>query len=209
MIILLNGTSSAGKTTIARIVQEKYPGVLLLYGVDSMVQTAFPAKCDYPPYDEQAIKVMMSETAGQPSAKLIVSPYVYPIYEAAVRFYKLLSGRGYDIIIDELLFDDNRIKSYFDILIGETVYFIGIKPDKEVVIKREQERGNRLLGLAAGLYHEVYNPIFSYDLLIDSGKLTPEASAELILSYITGNNRPRGFKISAQNWLAKAAPTVS
>jgi chloramphenicol 3-O-phosphotransferase len=57
MIILLNGTSSSGKTTIARVLQEKYPGVLLLYGVDTMVQNAFPAKCDLPPFNEQAIKV--------------------------------------------------------------------------------------------------------------------------------------------------------
>lgn len=46
MIILLNGTSSAGKTTIARSMQARHDGILLLYGVDAMVQLAFPAKCD-------------------------------------------------------------------------------------------------------------------------------------------------------------------
>ena len=40
MIILLNGTSSAGKTSLARALQAGYGGVLLLYGVDSMVQGA-------------------------------------------------------------------------------------------------------------------------------------------------------------------------
>jgi chloramphenicol 3-O-phosphotransferase len=44
MIILLNGTSSSGKTTIARIMQEKYDGILLLYGIDTMVQNSIPGQ---------------------------------------------------------------------------------------------------------------------------------------------------------------------
>jgi chloramphenicol 3-O phosphotransferase len=201
MIILLNGTSSSGKTTIARIMQEKYDGILLLYGVDTMVQLAFPAKCDFPPYNEQAIKMADTGTDGHPNLKLIVSPYMYPVYSSAIHFYKILSEQGYDIIIDELLFDDNRIKPYFEILKGEKVYFIGIKPQKEVVIKREKERGDRMPGLAAGLYDDVYNPEFKYDLLIDSGKMTPEESADSILDFVKNNTNPQGFSLSAKYWV--------
>jgi chloramphenicol 3-O phosphotransferase len=203
VIILLNGTSSSGKTTIARIMQDKYEGILLLYGVDTMVQLPFPAKCDLPPYNEQGIKVIDTGTAGQPYLKLVVSPYMYPVYSTAVRFYKMLSEQGYDIIIDELLFDDNRIKPYFEILKGEKLYFIGIKPDKEVVIRREKERGDRMPGLAAGLYDEVYNPAFKYDIIIDSGNLIPDESADKILAYIKNNQNPQGFALSAKNWTLK------
>jgi len=55
-IILLNGTSSSGKITVAKKLQERYEGVLLLYGIDTLVQTVFPEKCDYPPYEEQTIR---------------------------------------------------------------------------------------------------------------------------------------------------------
>ena len=201
MIILLNGTSSSGKTTIAGIMQEKYNGVLLHYGVDKMVQAAFPAKCDYPPFDRQAIQLMTSEKNGRPHASLVVSPYMYPVCKAAVQFYKMLSGQGYHVIVDEVLFDKNRIAPYFDILSGETVYFIGIKPDRETVIRRERERGDRIPGLAEGLYEEVYDPFFTYDLLLDTGKLTPGESADRIVEYITQNKEPSGFRISAQKWL--------
>jgi chloramphenicol 3-O phosphotransferase len=200
LIILLNGTSSAGKTTIARIMQEKYPGVLLLYGVDIMVQMAFPAKCDFPPYDEKAIRLETRNIDGQPYARLIVSPYMYPVYKTAVRFYKMLSVQGYNVIVDELLFDRNRITPYFEILSGETVYFIGIKPSKDEVIRREKERGDRIAGLAAGLYDEVYNPLFTYDLVLDTGKLTATESAERILSYLEQAKQPQGFIISARDW---------
>lgn len=203
MIVLLNGTSSSGKTTLGKIMQEKCKDVLLLYGVDTMVQTAFPAKCDYPPFDEKAIKLITTEKAGRPHARLIVSPYMYPVYAAAVRFYKMLSEQGYNVIVDEVLFDKNRITQYFKILSGEKVYFIGVKPEKEVVIKREQERGDRIPGLAAGLYDEVYSPLFTYDLLVDTGKLTPEESADKILEYIEQNANPTGFTISAKKWLKR------
>ncbi len=207
MIILLNGTSSAGKTTVAKIMQEKYRDVLLLYGIDAMVQTAFPAKCDYAPFDEKAIRAAISEIDGQPHARLIISPYMYPVYDAAVNFYKRLSGQGYNIIVDEVLFDQNRIASYFEILSDEKVYFIGIKPEKEVVVRRERERGDRLPGLAAGLYDEVYNPLFTYDILLDTGKLTPEESADRILAYLEQNVDPCGFRASAQQWSKRQTAT--
>lgn len=202
MIILLNGTSSAGKTTIAKIMQEKYPGIFLLYGIDNVVQTAFPLKCDYPPFNEQAIKVTVSEINGQPAAKLSVSPYMYPVYKAAVSFYKTLSRSGYDIIVDEVLFDENRVSHYFELLSGEKVYFIGVKPSKEVVIQREIERKDRFRGLAAGLYDEVYDPAFTYDLLLDPGQLSPEECADKILKYIAENKDPQGFAVSAKKWPA-------
>lgn len=200
MIILLNGTSSSGKTTIAKKLQEKYEGVLLLYGIDTLVQTAFPEKCDYPPYDEQAIKVAFHEIEGKPHAVLTVMPYMYPVYRTAVQFCQKLSELGYNLIVDEVLFDDQRISQYFEILSREKVYFIGIRPELEVVVRRETERGDRILGLAAGLYDEVYNPLFSYDLTLDTGVLTPDESAQMILDFIMQNKKPKGFPASARVW---------
>lgn len=200
MIILLNGTSSSGKTTIARIMQERFDGVLLLYGVDTMVQTAFPEKCDYPPCDEQAVRATVREIDGVPHATLTIMPYMYPVYRAAVEFYRRLSGLGYDLIVDEVLFDPVRISQYFEILSRETVYFIGIKPAKEVAVRRERERGDRTIGLAAGLYDQVYNPLFSYDLCLDTGTLSPEEAAGRILCFISGNESPTGFSSTARRW---------
>ena len=151
MIILLNGTSSSGKTMVAKKLQERYEGVLLLYGIDTLVQTAFPEKCDYPPYDEQAIRATFREVDGQPHTTLEIMPYMIPVYRTAVEFCRRLSEQGYDLIVDEVLFDTRRITQYFGILSGETVYFIGIKPKKEVVVRRERKRGDRIPGLAAGL----------------------------------------------------------
>lgn len=210
MIILLNGTSSAGKSTLARILQERYDGVLLLYGVDTMVQGAFPEKCDVSPWNEQAIRLEMAEVGGAPHATLLVSPYMYPVYRSAVLFYQALSRQGYQVIVDEVLFDPNRIDPYFELLAGETVYFIGVKPEKEVVVQRERERGDRIPGLAAGLYDEVYDPRFAYDLLLDTGRVAPEEAAAAILSYLEEEQSPKGFGISAARWqAARAAETLT
>lgn len=205
MIILLNGTSSSGKTTVAKILQEKYEGVLLLYGIDTLVQTAFPEKCDYPPYDEQAIKATFREVDGHPHATLTVMPYMYPVYRAAVEFCRDLSERGYNLIIDEVLFDEERVTQYFEILDREKVYFIGIKPERDVVVRREKERKDRVLGLAAGLYDAVYHPLFSYDLILDTGVLTPQEGADKILDYLSQNDSPQGFSRSARDWMTKRA----
>jgi len=200
LIILLNGASSSGKTTIARALQELYPGVLLLFGVDSVVQAAFPPKCDYPPFDQKALRIVNHLVDGQPEVELVFSPFTYPVYRAAVGLYKTLSQQGYDLIVDELLIDDHRIDPYFELLNDEKVYFIAVKPEKAVVVQREKERGDRLPGLAAGLYRAVYNPLFEYDLVIDSGRLSARQSAASIMSLIDSQPDPRGFRHTGRRW---------
>ena len=68
------------------------------------------------------------------------------------------------------------------------------------MLRREKERGDRLEGLAVGLYDEVYNPRFSYDLLLDTGKLAPAESVERILRLLETEKKPQGFIRSAKNW---------
>lgn len=202
MIILLNGTSSAGKTTLALALQQRYNGILLRYGVDCLVQGAFPEKCDAHPWNEHAIRLDLSERDGSPVATLRVSPYMYPVYRSAVQFYRSLSMLGYHLIVDELLFDNQRVTPYFDLLADQTVYFIGVKPDREVVVQRERSRGDRIPGLAAGLYDEVYHPLFSYDLSLDTGRLTADQAADQLLAYLAHERQPKAFEASAQRWKA-------
>jgi len=182
--------------------------VLLLYGIDTMVQTAFPEKCDYPPYNEQAIRATVREIDGVPHATLTVMPYMYPVYRAAVEFYRRLSGPGYDLIVDEVLFGPVRISQYVELLSDETVYFIGIAPAKDVVVRRERERGDRTIGLAAGLHDLVHHPDFRYDLCLDTGTLAPEEAADRVLCIISVNDAPTGFSITARRWRERepAAP---
>lgn len=200
MIILLNGTSSAGKTSIARVLQQGFNGILLYYGVDIMVQGAFPEKCDEPPWDEHAIRLRTSEIDGVSHATLQVSPYMYPVYRSAVAFYRDLSRQGYDLIVDEVLFDARRVDAYFELLRDERVHFIGVKPEKAVAIERERARGDRIPGLAAGLYDEVYHPAFEYDLLLDTGRATPHEAAAAILHHLDAVPQPTGFRDSAARW---------
>lgn len=202
MIILLNGTSSAGKTTLAIELQRRFDGVLLRYGVDTLVQAAFPDKCDAPPWNERAIQLEMQTVDGQPHARLKVSPYMIPVYRQAVVFYRALSLAGYDLIVDELLFDTRRVAPYFELLADQTVYFVGVQPEKTVVVQRERERGDRLPGLAAGLYDEVYDPRHRYDLRLDTGRLSAAQAADEVLALLARVKAPTGWRETAQRWRA-------
>jgi hypothetical protein len=48
----------------------------------------------------------------------------------------------------------------------------------------------------------VYHPLFSCDLTLDTGKLTPEEAAEKILEFISHNDCPQSFSRSARDWMA-------
>jgi len=100
---------------------------------------------DFSPFDEQAIKLIIREVGGQPQAKLEVSSYMYPVYEAAIRFYKMLSEQGYNLIIDEVQTGMGRT--------GEMFCFkhYGITPDLMTLAKALGDMGHSLLVVQANV----------------------------------------------------------
>jgi chloramphenicol 3-O phosphotransferase len=63
----------------------------------------------------------------------------------------------------------------------------------EVAEQREKAREGRMLGLARGLYDEVYrNKV--YDLEIDTSSLTPEEAAQMVIQYIDAHPCPQAFE---------------
>ena len=82
------------------------------------------------------------------------------------------------------------------------MHFVGVKPERDVAIRREAARGDRIPGLAAGLYDEVYNPLFEYDLELDTGALSPDEAADALLRHLRDVRQPAGFASSAQRWQA-------
>lgn len=183
-LILLNGTSSSGKTSIARAFQQLAPRRFLNFSIDSILSTL-------PPRDLDAI------TRGDELADLRIPELVRAFY-ACVR---TLLDRGHDLVIDHALTARYHSELLVEATAGHDVLLVGIDCPLDVLRERERQRGDRRLGMAE-LQQRTIQTWLEYDLRLDSAALPAEAAAARIVEAL--ESAPRGAIERTRNRLAEA-----
>ena len=193
MIIFLNGTSSAGKTSTAKKIQELYPNPMLHMGIDHFFFSVDPRYMGDGQEAHLGYQFVRTDDAMGTKIEVKKGAFGNLLSQSLHRALRVIVDHQIPLIIDDLLFVEDDFKDYLKLFEDREVYFIALKPSKEALEKREIQRGDRGVGLARGLYDAVYeNKIF--DLVIDSSHLTPEESAHMILNYIQTNPQPTAFQ---------------
>ncbi len=193
-IILLNGVSSSGKSMIANSLQEIMDEPYLIVGLDKFFQLykdAFPKRFNPTPIPED-----ISPDEG------------YALLEkCSVRnrrsstfhhFLAAFSKAGNNIIADTVLDTENVLKQCINILGEFPVVFVGVHCTLEELEKREQERGDRKLGLAKIHYDRVHAHTI-YDIEVDTTNSSPMECAQKIKEAILTN--PEELSLKALNQL--------
>ena len=177
-IIFLNGTSSAGKSSIAKALQEKLTEPYLHIGIDTFL---FMLASKYMMTNSHAhlgLQFLVSEDEeARPVISLKTGIYWDRIDAGAFPAIRALIDAGNNLIIDEVLFSRERFDKYMNILDDQDVFFIKVTAPLEVTEEREKARGDRVLGLARGLYNVVHSHPLEYDLHINTAKMSPEEAA--------------------------------
>lgn len=163
-VILLNGTSSAGKTSLAQALQRRAGVPLLHASLDTFTDMFLWAAITDP--DTQRA----CHTAG-----------VGHFHQALAIFAQSPFG----LIVDHLLLTPAWHQATFAALAGRRVHFIGVKCPPAVLLEREAARPDRRPGLALGQLERVHAGR-TYDLEIDTSLAPPEACADRVLAFIQG-----------------------
>lgn len=195
MIIFLNGTSSSGKSVIAREIMHQSQRPFLYYSIDHLVNfwidEKFVAFEDEPKawFFQQHLNNII-ET--QPSH--IEGPDVDQLRWDMIEAFTVLIKKGYDLIIDEVLLKKEIFQHYAHALCqAQKVYLVKVICDLIESERREKLREDRYIGLTRSLYEKVYLEPPSYDLEIDTTNNSISQSAINILQYIHKNNSPSAF----------------
>lgn len=192
-IIFLNGTSSSGKTSISRALQELHQEPLIYTGIDSFFLDMLPSHFMFNgPRAQEGLFFEITESKEQ-SVKLHIGEYGKRLFKAMPLCIKALADMGNKIIVDEVLFENDRLTDYLEVLKDHTVYFIGINAPVEVIENREHARKDRIIGLGRSLIDLVHSHGKKYDLEIDTSKMTSQEAAQAILDYISQNPCPSAF----------------
>lgn len=181
-LILLNGCSSAGKTSIAKALQERAPRPFLSISVDTLVDMMPPT---YWGFGAQAPEGYFEFIKGHnpygPTVEIVPRRRDAQIYPLLADICKLLADAGNDLIIDDVILAKSDFERYQTLFAKHRFMSVGVMCPREVLQKRELERGDRIEGLANGQFDVVHKDIL-YDMIIESEKLSPTESAALILN---------------------------
>lgn len=196
MIIFLNGTSSAGKTSTAKKIQELYPEPMLHIGIDHFVFSTDPRFLGEGAESHLGYQFIRKDDSFGPKIEIQKGPFGKQLSQALHRAMRVVVDHRIHLVIDDLLFTEEDFRDYLELFGNLEVFFVALKPPLHVVEAREKARGDRGIGLTRGLYDLVYQDKI-FDLEIDTSKMTPEESAQAILDYTKKCPHPTAFQKNA------------
>jgi chloramphenicol 3-O phosphotransferase len=192
-IVILNGTPRAGKSSLARKVQETIPGHWLNLGVDH-------ANAVLPP--ELLPGIGLRPGGERPD----LEPIVFRLYRALFGTIALHATSGFDIVADIGIHDDYSKPLGIYALAIETLgphgaLLVGIDCDIAEIMRRRNAdpRGGLYLGgdevpPPVARWQQAVHAGKAYDLRLDMGKLSPDEGAEEIARLLEDPPHPTALK---------------
>ncbi len=174
-IILLNGISSAGKTSISQVLQRTLKEQYLQVSIDAF-EDMLPDR-----YQE----------GGQFAWEALFPKLLAGFH----RSIAALADAGSNLIVDHVMvYREGWASTLADCITALepfTVYFVGVRCSLEEAKRREQARGDRFIGTVERQFPRVHRHIL-YDVEVDTTSTSPEVCAGQIQAFVSSHN-PAAF----------------
>ncbi len=180
-IIILNGASSSGKTSLLEALQEMLPDAYLNAGIDKFIWMLPARYLDRPLWDEVLGRATQ---AGAPG---------HTLFSGMHHAIAALSRRGNNVLADHVLVEQAWAQECAALYCDLPAYLIGLRCPLEVLEQRERSRRNRTLGQARA-QHELVHRWVSYDLELDTSQLSPRECAARIQAHLASGAPPAAFR---------------
>ncbi len=183
-VIVLNGTSSSGKSTLARLMQQAFDEPHLHVQLDAFRAMEPPGYFDGVSPEVSALRLAALCRA---------------INAAAAEYAR----HGQHVILDHVL--PRQGWAYLaQGLAGLPVYLVGVKCDLPQLQQREARRNDRPLGLAESQM-SMHDGVI-YDFEIDTSKTSPQDCAQAVLAWFAAKPVAHAFAGMVRAGSQKQAP---
>lgn len=177
-IILLNGASSSGKSSIARVVQQKTE------------EPFWRISCDH-----------LRDAGALPLARFRSAEFDWPQYRERFfigyeRSLAAYAETGNNLIIDYIVETEAVMRRIVYVFREFDVFFVGVHCDVLELERREIARGDRKVGDARRDFDTIHRHA-RYDLEVDSTNDEPQSNADKIVAAWISRRRPSAFEMLA------------
>lgn len=160
-IVLLNGTSSSGKSSLAADFIKKRPDYFHFA------------------FDDFDLVIERMENRDLEDQHLIPVPTEYYFHRSIAMF----ADSGINLVVDHVLHDEPTSNDFFATLQNYDVLLVGVHCPLEELERRERERGDRLNGLAFRQLEVVHRDKV-YDVEVDTHRNTSDECVLRILDVL-------------------------
>jgi chloramphenicol 3-O phosphotransferase len=169
-VVILNGTSSSGKSTLAERFRDERAELgdcWLVVALDDYIGKLpnewFFGDGHDGPFSVDGLR-FESSAAG---LEVRVGELGRRLFAAYRRTAALLAREGFNVLVDDVSFDKEAVRDWHEALAGLRVTWVAVRCDPDVAEAREQARGDRVRGLARGLSSVVHR-YATYDYELDT-----------------------------------------
>lgn len=194
-IILLIGTSSAGKSTLAHALQATLPDHFLLFALDDVFRMVSPrwggglgGPLSYDGFRyEHDLETATTTIRIGPVGRTILTG----MHHAVAAF----ASADVNMIVDDVLLDEQVLPSWAQVLAPFDTWLVKVVAPPATLDARERTRRNPV-GLARG--HLAINDIPIYDWTIDTSRITTDIAAHDFASWFQTTPPCRALRTYAQ-----------
>lgn len=198
-VIILNGPSAVGKSSIQTELQKQMDELYLKVGIDSFFDALiaspdlsnFEKDKEFSQYTPDGILIrsvkLTKDASGNQIVPLTIGPAGDKIISGMHYAIAAYAARGNNVIVDYILYKPEWAEDLKAALKDTKTYYIGIKAPLGTLEEREKKRGTSPIGHARSHYDTVHQGM-SYDLELDVSNLSPEQSAKKIKEFIQARN---------------------
>jgi chloramphenicol 3-O phosphotransferase len=192
-IVYINGASSSGKSSIAKILQEMLDEAYLCLGIDTFIDS-LPFSYRSGSKSAEGFKLVMVYENNELRPRWHDGPVARCMFNGMYAALGALANENNNMIVDDVCVDLSSPLYYFS---KHEVVFVGLFCPLVVLEARERGRPDRTQGAAKADFDLVHkNKV--YDIEIDTSLLTSEQSASVIFQYIKSGNEPQAFNYLRQ-----------
>lgn len=170
-VLVLNGGSSSGKSTLARSLQDVLDGYWLRLNVDTLVDAAPPRL-----FGSDGLDLREDGTVG-------VGADFLEVERQWMCGIAAMAAAGAQVLVEDNFVSGPAAQArWHEALRGVAVGWVGVRCDSHVAAARELARGDRAPGMALDQADSVHRGI-SYDLEVDAGVAGPGELARQVRAH--------------------------
>jgi chloramphenicol 3-O phosphotransferase len=173
-VVLLHGTSSSGKTTVARAVQTLSDEPWVRLGIDVFWNAVDERWMEDGPRAVEGF-------AWMENARIVPGPVGQRLAAGMRAAVAACARAGNDMLVDDVFVDPAWLDGWRGELDGLECLLVAVVAPLDVLEERERARGNRIAGEARFQFDVIHDGI-EYDLTVSTAQQSPEECGRAILS---------------------------